>query len=92
MVANDRFSDENGVRLNRLGITDPQQLAQAETDSSLLRLQRLNMQGGIPGGRYDNDHLKQVHQKLFEGVYQWAGETRADREFQGHKPTYCHRL
>ncbi|MBC6609097.1 Fic family protein [Hymenobacter sp. BT188] len=88
MVANDRFSDDNGVRLNRLGITDPQQLAQAETDSSLLRLQRLNVQGGIPDGRYDHAHLKQVHQKLFEGVYQWAGETRADREFQGHKPTY----
>lgn len=88
MVAGDRFSDENGVRLNRLGITDPQQLAQAETDSSLLRLQRLNLQGGIPGGRYDHAHLKQVHQKLFEGVYQWAGETRADRGFQGHKPTY----
>ncbi|GAB3879288.1 hypothetical protein GCM10028824_42500 [Hymenobacter segetis] len=88
MVAGDRFSDENGVRINRLGITDPQQLAQAETDSSLLRLQRLNIQGGIPGGRYDHAHLKQVHQKLFEGVYQWAGETRADREFQGHKPTY----
>jgi fido (protein-threonine AMPylation protein) len=88
MVAGDRFSDENGVRINRLGITDPQQLAQAETDSSLLRLQRLNVQGGIPGGRYDHAHLKQVHQKLFEGVYPWAGETRADREFQGHKPTY----
>ncbi|RPD43904.1 hypothetical protein DNI29_22595 [Hymenobacter sediminis] len=88
MVAGDRFSDENGVRINRLGITDPQQLAQAETDSSLLRLQRLNLQGGIPGGRYDHAHLKQVHQKLFEGVYPWAGETRADREFQGHKPTY----
>jgi cell filamentation protein len=88
MVAGDRFSDENGVRINRLGITDPQQLSQAETDSSLLRLQRLNLQGGIPGGRYDHAHLKQVHQKLFEGVYQWAGETRADREFQGHKPTY----
>ena len=88
MVAGDRFSDEHGVRINRLGITDPQQLAQAETDSSLLRLQRLNVQGGIPGGRYDHAHLKQVHQKLFEGVYQWAGETRADREFQGHKPTY----
>ncbi|MBD2769387.1 Fic family protein [Hymenobacter sp. BT664] len=88
MVAGDRFSDEHGVRINRLGITDPQQLAQAETDSSLLRLQRLNMQGGIPGGRYDHAHLKQVHQKLFEGVYPWAGETRADREFQGHKPTY----
>ena len=88
MVANDRFSDENGVRLNRLGITDPQALAQAETDSSLLRLERLNQLGGIQGGRYDQAHLKQIHQKLFEGVYQWAGETRADREFQGHKPTY----
>lgn len=88
MVANDRFSDENGVRLNRLGITDPQALAQAETDSSLPRLERLNQMGGIQGGRYDQAHLKQIHQKLFEGVYQWAGETRADREFQGHKPTY----
>ncbi len=88
MVANDRFSDKNGVRLNRLGITDPQALAQAETDSSLPRLERLNQLGGIQGGRYDQAHLKEIHKKLFEGVYQWAGETRADREFQGHKPTY----
>ena len=86
-VLNDRFSDENGVRLNKLGITNPQDLAQAESDSSIPRLKLLNNQGGIQGGQYDHAHLKQVHERLFSGVYQWAGETRADREFQGHKDT-----
>ena len=86
-VLNDRFSDENGVRLNKLGITNKEDLAQAETDSSLPRLKQLNVAGGIKGGQYDQAHLKQVHEKLFSGVYQWAGETRADREFQGHKDT-----
>lgn len=86
-VLNDKFSDENGVRLNKLGITDKDQLAQAETESSLPRLTQLNREGGIQGGQYDQAHLKQVHERLFSGVYQWAGETRADREFQGHKDT-----
>ena len=86
-VLNDRFSDENGVRLNKLGITNQQDLAQAESDSSIPRLKLLNNQGGIQGGQYDHAHLKQVHERLFSGVYQWAGETRADREFQGHKDT-----
>lgn len=86
-VLNDRFSDENGVRLNKLGITNKEDLAQAESDSSIPRLKLLNTQGGIQGGKYDQAHLKQVHERLFSGVYQWAGETRADREFQGHKDT-----
>lgn len=86
-VLNDQFSDENGVRLNKLGITNKEDLAQAESDSSIPRLKLLNQQGGIPGGQYDQAHLKQVHERLFGGVYQWAGETRADREFQGHKDT-----
>ena len=85
-MAGDKFS-ENGVLLNKLGITDPQELSQAETDSALPKLARLNMQGGIPGGQYDQAHFKEVHKKLFEDVYQWAGETRADREFQGNKET-----
>ncbi|SMB79386.1 filamentation induced by cAMP protein Fic [Hymenobacter roseosalivarius DSM 11622] len=86
-VLNDRFSDENGVRLNKLGITNQQDLTQAESDSSIPRLKLLNQQGGIKDGQYDQAHLKQVHERLFGGVYQWAGETRADREFQGHKDT-----
>ena len=86
-VLNDQFSDEHGVRLNKLGITNQEDLAQAESDSSIPRLKLLNLQGGIQGGQYDQTHLKQVHERLFGGVYQWAGETRADREFQGHKDT-----
>lgn len=85
-MAGDKFS-ENGVLINKLGITDPKELSQAETDSALPKLARLNMEGGIPGGQYDQTHFKEVHKKLFEDVYQWAGETRADREFQGNKET-----
>jgi fido (protein-threonine AMPylation protein) len=87
MSARDKFSDENGVLINKLGITDAKQLSQAETDSALPKLARLNAEGGIPGGQYDQAHFKAVHKKMFEDVYQWAGETRADREFQGTKET-----
>ena len=85
-MAGDKFS-ENGILINKLGITDSRELSQAETDSALPKLARLTMQGGIPGGQYDQAHFKEVHKKLFEDVYPWAGETRADREFQGNKET-----
>ena len=87
MSARDKFSDENGVLINKLGITDAKELSQVETDSALPKLARLNVEGGIKGGQFDQAHLQAVHKKLFEDVYQWAGETRGDREFQGNKET-----
>ncbi|SHJ79198.1 Fido, protein-threonine AMPylation domain-containing protein [Hymenobacter daecheongensis DSM 21074] len=88
MAANDKFSDENGILLNKFGIKDAEVLRQVENDSALPKLAKLNESGGIQGRQFDHAHLKELHKKLFEDVYHWAGETRADRGFQGNKATY----
>ncbi|WP_051359645.1 Fic/DOC family protein [Adhaeribacter aquaticus] len=85
----DGFSDSNGVLLNNFNIKDSKELAKTEANISWVNLSRLNDRGGIPGGKFDADHFKEIHKALFSDIYPWAGETRADRCFQGHKETYA---
>ncbi|GEO05500.1 hypothetical protein AAE02nite_31640 [Adhaeribacter aerolatus] len=85
----DLFSDSNGVLINNLNITNAKDLSQQEANISFLKLSQLNDRGGIPGGKFDKDHFQEIHKALFGRIYPWAGETRADREFQGHKQSYA---
>lgn len=65
---------EHGVLRNRLGLTDPGDLARAEADlvaTRIVDLQRTDLPGG-----YDLDHLQEFHELLFGDVYDWAGELR----------------
>lgn len=63
-----------GVLRNRLGITDPDELARAEADLTALRLVELR-RSPLPG-RYDLAHLQAFHRVVFGDVYDWAGELR----------------
>uniref|UniRef100_UPI003F497525 Fic/DOC family protein n=1 Tax=Pseudonocardia sp. CA-138482 TaxID=3240023 RepID=UPI003F497525 len=63
-----------GVLRNRLGITDPAELAMAEAELTALRLVELR-RSPIPGA-YDLDHLRAFHRFIFGDVYRWAGEVR----------------
>ncbi|MGE3286747.1 MAG: Fic/DOC family protein [Pseudonocardia sp.] len=65
---------DSGVLRNRLGITDPAELAQAEAELTALRLAELI--GSPLPGRYDLTHLRAFHQALFGDLYSWAGELR----------------
>ncbi|RNI24090.1 Fic/DOC family protein [Rufibacter latericius] len=85
----DLFSDSQGVLLNKLGITDASALSQAEANIAWTSVEELKSRGGVPGGRFDKNHFQQIHRFIFGDIYPWAGETRADRQFQGHKPTYA---
>ena len=85
----DLFSNSNGVLINSLNITNAKDLSEQEANISLLKLSQLNDRGGIPGGKFDKDHFQKIHKALFGRIYPWAGETRAERKFQGHKATYA---
>lgn len=85
----DLFSDSNGLLINSLNITNAKDLSEQEANISLLKLSQLNDRGGIPGGEFDKEHFQEIHKALFGRIYPWAGETRADRQFQGHKVTYA---
>ena len=88
----DGFLDPtHNVIHNRLGITDQAQLRQAEADYSIPAMLRIVIGLTEIPGQFDAAHLKQIHRELFQDVYAWAGQTRANGPngpFQGQKPTY----
>lgn len=63
-----------GVLRNRLGLTDPAELARAEAELTALRLIELR-QHPLPG-HYDLAHLQAFHRYIFGDIYDWAGEIR----------------
>ena len=62
------------VLRNLRDVRDAAELAQIETDLTAARLVRLTR--GTIEGRYDLEHLQAFHRFLFEGLYEWAGQTR----------------
>lgn len=71
----DPYTDaKTGTLHNKLDITDPKQLAQAETDFTKLRIAELREKP--LQGAYDLKHLQGFHQRIFGDVYPWAGELR----------------
>lgn len=64
----------SGTLRNKLGVTDPTKLSNFERDASALR--QASMIANPVGGKLDFDHFKAVHERLFQDVYDWAGQTR----------------
>lgn len=71
------YRDENGLMFNKLGITDPKILQAAEYALSASKAEdiasgaiQLSNQG------YGLDRLKEIHQHLFQDIYEWAGQER----------------
>jgi cell filamentation protein len=68
------FDSRCGVLRNRLGITDPGELAEAEANFTSVRIFQLRRHP--PPGRYDLPHLQTFHRHIFGDIYDWAGELR----------------
>lgn len=62
------------LKVNKLGIEDPDELTQAERAISGYRNNQLE-KNFIPG-RFDFEHLKATHGHLFQDLYYFAGQTR----------------
>ncbi len=59
---------------NKLGITDKDKLSELEKEKILPKLTYLHINPIFSG--CDSDHLKNIHNFLFEDIYEWAGEYR----------------
>lgn len=64
----------SGVLRNKLGITDIKKLEAAEADTTAARL--ITLLSNPVVGNFDLSHLKAIHKRLFETIYDWAGELR----------------
>jgi cell filamentation protein len=71
----DPYLLSNGTLRNKLGITDPKVLEDAEGRHLAWRLAEIE-DGFNPSNNYDYLHLRKLHKHLFQDVYDWAGETR----------------
>jgi cell filamentation protein len=69
---------------NKLGITDPQQLATAEADLTAFRLAELQT-APIRGG-FDSLHLQEIHRHVYQDLYDWAGELHRVDAGNQHTP------
>ena len=64
---------EKGVLRNRLDITDYKTLKQAEADICFLNLIELE---GMSVDKNNSETIKMIHKRLFNQIYDWAGEYR----------------
>jgi cell filamentation protein len=59
---------------NKLDICNKEELFEAEKELTFIRLQE--MQDNPVDGKYDFDHLKKIHEYIFQDIYDWAGKIR----------------
>lgn len=59
---------------NKLGLTDPEKLA--EFEKSIVTSRDVELIRETIPGEYNFQHLQQFHWSLFRDVYDWAGQTR----------------
>ena len=64
----------SGILRNKFGLHSQASLDRAEADAVALR--SILLQGNPLKGNFDSQHLKQIHQYLFQDVYEWAGQFR----------------
>ena len=65
---------ESEVLINKLNITDRDELFEVEKQLTFVRLQELQ-QNPIEG-KFDFEHLKSIHRYIFQDLYDWAGRER----------------
>jgi cell filamentation protein len=64
----------NGVLINTLNITNTADLAKAEAEVVLYTTGQL-WESPVQG-QFDLPHLQEIHRRLFQEIYPWAGELR----------------
>lgn len=67
----------SSVFVNKKNIKDPEKLKSIEADVSLLRSLELLQNPEMLVKTFDFNHLKSIHQFLFQDLYTWAGKPRS---------------
>lgn len=71
------------IPVNRLGITDGEQLAGIEAELLEQAYQQF-IEELTPQTRFDESYFRSLHQRTFESIYDWAGEYRQQDMRKGH--------
>jgi len=69
----DPYIQENGVLINRLNITDHNELRRAEADIGFLKLINVD---SVSVDYFDESLIRRIHEHVFEDIFDWAGEFR----------------
>jgi cell filamentation protein len=64
----------SNVLRNLFDLRTQAELSKAEADITFLRLGQLERIPAI--GKFDLDHLREIHRRIFRDVYPWAGQLR----------------
>jgi cell filamentation protein len=67
------FPNSN-ILINKLDITDAKKLHDVERKLTSLRI--LELIEKPVKGRFDFEHLKKIHEYIFQDIYEWAGKVR----------------
>ena len=79
-----------GTLHNKVGARSAEELKERESDFVNVRMRELKE--SPVEGRLDFAHLKEIHHRLFQDVYEWAGQSRrnfdaAKQDYEGGSPT-----
>ncbi len=74
-TASDYLYPGSNVLINKPGIKDPSRLDAFEREASAIRLAELK-DNPVKGG-YDIEHMQAIHGRIFQDVYDWAGQLRS---------------
>jgi cell filamentation protein len=66
------------VLRNKLGLKTPEGVADAEERLAGVRL--VELAANPVAGNFDYDHMKAIHRRIFQDVYEWAGQERVGPE------------
>lgn len=64
----------SNILMNKLNLKDKNQLMQAEIELTSNRL--FDLQKHPVNGRFDFNHLCEIHKRIFQDLYAWAGKPR----------------
>jgi cell filamentation protein len=78
----DNFYPGTDVLQNKLGIENQKELSEHELFSSTLR--SIELQKNPIEGSFDKEHLRKIHEHLFQDTYSWAGEFRDSSMAKGN--------
>lgn len=73
-----------GTYYNKVGALSADELKQRESDFVNVRLRELK--ASPVEGKFDLEHMKEIHRRLFQDVYEWAGQVR--QNFDAAKKDY----
>lgn len=80
-----RYCYENGVLINKLGITDKKELDKIEASLTYLRLCKLAKERYT--FRFDPDYYLELHKYIFQDIYDFAGDIRDENIYKVH--SFC---